>query len=159
MHIFLESPEQQASLIEGVFAPERALLHFWELEHGVLVSHDLGVSRAQTVNEDPAVEMVKKVKLAHPAVCRHFSWQPVTVLIVVVELSKLVKSMEQTTSCCKVSSQDDAEAAYRRRRRRRNKLCLSDRGRLDDKGQTHPIHDMGSTCDVKTLIYDPAATH
>ena len=115
MHIFPESPEQQASLIKGVFAPEKAFVQFWKLEQGVLVSQDL--SRAQTVDEEPVVEMVKKVKLAQPSVCKHFSWQPVTVLIVVLELSKLVKSMVQTTSCCKVSSQEDAEAACRRTRR------------------------------------------
>ena len=115
MQIFPDSPEQQASLIEGVFAPERAFVHFWELEQGVLVSHDL--SKAQTVDED-SVSVVKKVKWLHPSVCKHLFWQLVAVGMVVEELSKLVKSMVQTTSCCKVLSQEDAEAACRKRRRR-----------------------------------------
>ena len=88
MHIFLESPEQQASLIEGVFAPERAFVQFWKLEQGVLVSQDL--SRAHTVDDGLVAAVVKKVKWSHPSVCKHFSWQPVTVRMVVEELSKLL---------------------------------------------------------------------
>ena len=88
MQIFPESPEQQASLSVGVFAPERAFVQFWELEQGVLVSQDL--NRAQTVKEDSDAEVVKKEKWLHPLVCKHFSWQPVTVPIVVMELSELL---------------------------------------------------------------------
>ena len=84
MQIFPEIPKQ---LIEGGFAQERSFVQFWELEQGVLVSHDL--NRAQTVDEDSDAEVVKKEKLLHPPVCKHFSWQPVTVPMVVVELSKL----------------------------------------------------------------------
>ena len=87
MQIFPESPDQQASLNVGVFAPERAFVQFWELEQGVLASQDL--SKAQTVGEGLNAEVVKKEKLLHPSVCKHFSWQPVTVPMVVVELSKL----------------------------------------------------------------------
>ena len=133
MQIFPESPEQQASLIEGVFAPERAFVQFLMLEQGVLVLQDL--RRAQTVDED-SVSVVKKVKWLHPSVCKHISRQLVAVGMVVEEVSKLVKFMVQTTLCCKVSSQEDAEAACNRWRRMRYMLSPSDRGKLEDKGKT-----------------------
>ena len=88
MHIFPESPEQQASVIKGVFAPEKAFVQFWKLEQGVLVSQDL--SRAQIVDGGLVAPVVKKVKWLHPSVCKHFSWQPVTVGIVMEELSRLL---------------------------------------------------------------------
>ena len=88
LQIFPESPEQQASLIEGVFAPETELTQFSELEQVVFVSHDL--SREQTGDEEFVGEVLKKVKWLHPSVLKHFSWQSVTVAMVVVELSKLL---------------------------------------------------------------------
>ena len=88
LQIFPENPEQQASLIEGVLAPDTELTQFWELEQVVFVSHDL--SREQTVDEEFTGEAVKKVKWLHPSVCKHFSWQPAAVVTVVVELSKLL---------------------------------------------------------------------
>ena len=64
MQIFPKSTEQQASLIDGFFAPERAFVQFWELEQGVLASQDL--SKAQTVGEGLNAEVVKKEKWLHP---------------------------------------------------------------------------------------------
>ena len=88
LQIFPVSPEQQPSLIEGVFAPDTEFSQFWELEQAVFVSHDL--SREQTDDEEFVREAVKKVKWLHPSVLKHFSWQSVTVGMVVVELSKLL---------------------------------------------------------------------
>ena len=88
LQIFPESPEQQASLIEGVFAPDTELTQFWELEQAVFVSHDL--SKEQTGDEEFVGEIRKKVKWLHPSVLKHSSWQSVTVAMVVVELSKLL---------------------------------------------------------------------
>ena len=90
LQIFPENPEQQASLIEGVLAPDTDLTQFWELEQVVFLSQDL--IREQTADEEfvGGEEEVKKVKWLHPSECKHFSWQPVAVLMVVVELSKLL---------------------------------------------------------------------
>ena len=71
MQIFPENPEQQASLIEGVLAPDTDLTQFWELEQVVFVSHDL--SREQTGEEEFIGEAVTKVKWLQPSVCKHFS--------------------------------------------------------------------------------------
>ena len=144
LQIFPESLKQQASLIEGVFLPERALVQFWKLEQGVLVSHDLGfcmkmlsnnhltdLRRAHTADGGSVAPVVKKVKLAQPFVFKHLSWQSVTKVVVVVELSRLLKSMLHTVLWCKVSSHGSAEAKLRKRSKR-YMTGSSDRWRLNE---------------------------